>query len=231
MQEPNILLVEDEEAIAVLVKYNLEKNGFRVFDVSTVDKAFEKIDDKIPDLIIMDWMLPKQNGIDAIREIKSIESLSHIPIIMLTAKSQEEDKLRGFEVGVDDYITKPFSPKELIARVKSVLKRSNPNIMEENLVYKNITIDNSKKAALLDGKKLDLSHTEYYLLSFLVKNAERVQSRDKILNQVWERPEEIEGRAVDVCIRRVRAALEKAKPGMESAIKTVRGEGYLLEID
>lgn len=231
MQEPNILLVEDEESIAVLVKYNLEKNGFRVFDVSTVDRAFEVIENKVPDLILMDWMLPQQTGIEAVKEIKELESLRHIPVIMLTAKSQEEDKLKGFEVGVDDYITKPFSPKELVARVKSVLKRSNPNIMEENLSYKSIVIDNSKKAALLDGAKLDLSHTEYYLLSFLVKNAERVQSRDKILNQVWERPEEIEGRAVDVCIRRVRAALEKARPGMEAAIKTIRGEGYLLEID
>ena len=230
MQEPYILIVEDEEPITILVKYNLEKNGFRVVDANNAESAFGKISQRTPDLIIMDWMLPKQSGIEIVREIKSTESLVHIPIIMLTAKSQEEDKLIGFEAGVDDYITKPFSPKELIARVKSVLKRSNPSVMEENFSYKNLLIDNSKKSAFFDNVKIELSHTEFYLLSFLVKNAERVQSRETLLNRVWSNPEEIEGRAVDVCIRRVRAALGKARAGMEDAIKTIRGEGYLLEL-
>jgi two-component system phosphate regulon response regulator PhoB len=230
MQEPKVLLIEDEEPISILIKYNMEKSGFRVFSAINYNLAIEEISKNIPDLLIVDWMLPEKSGVEIIKEFKTTPSLSHIPVIMLTARSQEADKLKGFELGVDDYLTKPFSPKELIARAKSVLKRANPTLMQQNIFYKNIEIDNAKKLAKIDGKKIELTNTEFYLLSYMVARPEKVHSRENLLNHVWDNPEEIEGRAVDVCIRRIRAALEATSQGMQDVIKTVRGEGYSLEI-
>ncbi|HCR85226.1 MAG TPA: DNA-binding response regulator [Alphaproteobacteria bacterium] len=229
MKEAQILLIEDEEPISILVKYNLEKAGFRVHQAFDAEEAYKKIEKQKPDIIILDWMLPQISGIEIAKDLRKSDEYKDIPIIMLTARSQEDDKLRGFDIGIDDYITKPFSPKELVARVKSVLKRTKPNLMEENIKYANIEIDNSKKCALLDGKKLELTPTEFALISFMVQYPERTHSRETLLRKAWHHPDEIEGRAVDVTIRRIRAALENIHPGMQEVIKTVRGEGYILD--
>lgn len=229
MLEAQILVIEDEEPISILVKYNLEKSGFRVHQAFDADEAFKKIEKQKPDIIIMDWMLPQTSGLEIAQELRSSEEYKDIPIIMLTARSQEDDKLKSFDVGIDDYITKPFSPKELIARVKSVLKRTRPNLMEENIRYENLEIDNTKRHALLNGKKLDLTPTEFALVSYMVQFPEKTHSRETLLRKAWQHPEEIEGRAVDVTIRRVRAAFENIQPGAQEMIKTVRGEGYILD--
>jgi two-component system phosphate regulon response regulator PhoB len=224
----NILVVEDEEPISLLIKYNLEKEGFNIHQAFDGAEALDKADEIVPDLILLDWMLPEMNGIEVAKEIRSFEFTKKIPIIMLTARSQEEDKLKGFEVGADDYITKPFSPKELVARVKSVLKRTKPEIFETEISFGSLKVDNNRKSILAEGKALDLSPTEYYLMSYMIQKPEKVHSRDRLLRNVWQ-DEEVEGRAVDVCIRRLRAALDKVRPGLSDMIKTVRGEGYILE--
>lgn len=229
MTKPFILVVEDEESLSLLVKYNLEKAGFEVSCAFNGDEALDLIDKKIPDLIVLDWMLPEMSGIEVCREIRSLEYTKDVPIIMLTARSQEDDRLKGFNSGADDYMTKPFSPKELIARIKSVLRRSNPNLMGEDISYAGIKVDTTKKNISIKGKRLDLSPLEFNMLYFLVSKPEKVHSRDALIRNVWENSDEVESRVVDVCIRRVRSEIEAVDPELGSIIKTVRGEGYILE--
>ncbi len=227
-RKPKILVVEDEESISLLIRYNLEKAGFLITQSFDGQDALDKIEEFIPDLIILDWMLPSKNGIEILREIRRLPYTKNIPVIFLTARSQESDKLLGFELGADDFLIKPFSPKELIARVKSVLKRSNPSFFDELLEYENISIDDNKKIAYISSKILDLSKTEYDLLKCFLENKERVLSRDFLLRKVWNDDGEIEGRAVDTSIRRLRQAMQIALNGSENLIKTIRGEGYIL---
>ncbi|MDX1949785.1 MAG: response regulator [Rickettsiales bacterium] len=229
--KPKILVVEDEESISLLIRYNLEKAGFIVHQAFDGDEAIEKIDEFTPHLILLDWMLPSKNGVEILREIRRIPYIKNTPVIFLTARSQESDKLLGFEIGADDYISKPFSPKELLARVKSVLKRSNPNLFEESLDYENIALDDAKKTAQISGVLLDLTKTEFDLLKCFLENKERVLSRDFLLRKVWNDDGEIEGRAVDTSIRRLRQAMQSASNGSENLIKTIRGEGYILAKD
>lgn len=229
MTKPFILVVEDEEALSVLIKYNLEKAGFDVSCAFSGDEALDLIDKKIPDLIVLDWMLPEMSGIEVCREIRSLEYTKDVPIVMLTARSQEGDRLKGFNSGADDYMTKPFSPKELVARIKSVLRRSNPNLMGEEISYAGIKVDTIKKSISIKGRRLDLSPLEFNMLYYLVSKPEKVHSRDALIRNVWENSDEVESRVVDVCIRRVRSEIEKIEPELESIIKTVRGEGYILE--
>lgn len=227
---PYILIVEDEEAISLLIQYNLEKEGLKTSQAFTSDEALQSIDEKIPDLIILDWMLPGMSGLEIAKDLKSYDETMRIPMIMLTARGEEGDKLNGFDVGIDDYLTKPFSPKELIARIKSVLKRADPRLMEENISYANIKVDNRKKSISLGGIPLKMSPTEYDLLEYLTLKAEKCCSRENLLANVWK-DEEIEGRAVDVAIRRIRAILDKASHEGGSLIKTIRGKGYMLIAD
>jgi two-component system phosphate regulon response regulator PhoB len=229
MTKPFILVVEDEESLSLLVKYNLEKAGFEVACAFNGDEALDMIDKKIPDLIVLDWMLPEMSGIEVCREIRTLEYTKDVPIIMLTARSQEDDRLKGFNSGADDYMTKPFSPKELVARIKSVLRRSNPNLMGEEISYAGIKVDTIKKSISIKGKRLDLSPLEFNMLYYLVSKPEKVHSRDALIRNVWENSEEVESRVVDVCIKRVRSEIERIDPELESIIKTVRGEGYILE--
>jgi two-component system, OmpR family, phosphate regulon response regulator PhoB len=228
MTKPYILVVEDEESLSLLIRYNLEKEGFEVNCVFDGASAVEAVEKKLPDLIVLDWMLPEMSGIEVSTEIRNLEYTKEIPIIMLTARSQEADRLKGFSVGVDDYITKPFSPKELVARIRSVLKRSKPNLMLEEVSYNGIKVDNAKKSIFVNNKKLDLSSLEYSFLSYLVSKPEKVHSRDMLLRNVWG-DENTETRTVDVCVLRVRGEIQKVAPGLELTIKTVRGEGYILE--
>jgi len=229
MNKPYILVVEDEEALSLLVKYNLEKDGFEVAQAFDGQEALDMVEKRIPDLIVLDWMLPSLSGIEVCRELRSLEYTKALPVIMLTARSQETDKLKGFSSGADDYITKPFSPKELGARIRSVLKRANPALLEAEVSYGGIRADNNRKAIFVGPRRLDLSPLEYNLLHYMLSRPAKVHSRDMLLRNVWEGNDEVEERTVDVCIRRIRAELEVVQPGLEDLIKTVRGEGYILE--
>ena len=231
MSDPYVLVVEDEEPISVLIKYNLEKEGYRVDQAFDGDQALDFIDKESPDMIILDWMLPEITGIEVAKDIRDLEYTRDIPIIMLTARSQENDKLKGFDSGVDDYMTKPFSPKELIARIKSVLKRTNPSLLEDEIIYDVIKVDNNRKCIFVENQKLDLTPIEFNFISHLVKLPEKVHTRDSLLRKVWHNDENVETRTVDVCVRRVRSILESTKPGLDKYIKTVRGQGYILEKD
>ena len=229
MSKPYILVVEDEEPLMLLIRYNLEKEGFEVACAGDGATALDKVEEKIPDLIVLDWMLPEMSGIEVMQELRSLEYTKDIPIIMLTARSQEADRLKGFNTGADDYMTKPFSPKELAARIKSILKRAKPSLMEGEVSYAGIKVDNNRKCILVGGHKLELSPLEYGLLAYMIAKPEKVHSRDMLLRNVWQDQDNVESRTVDVCIRRVRSELERVSPGLQDVIKTVRGEGYILE--
>jgi two-component system phosphate regulon response regulator PhoB len=194
----NILLVEDEPAIQELIAFNLTQAGHHVLRASTAEAAITLVKNALPDLILLDWMLPGASGIDVARRLRADERTRQIPIIMLTARSDEQDKVTGLDAGADDYITKPFSPRELLARIKAVLRRR--------------------------GVTLDLGPTEFRLLHFFMTHAERVHSRAQLLDQVWGDHVFVEERTVDVHIRRLRSALEES--GHDGLIQTVRGTGY-----
>ncbi len=227
-KQPYILIVEDEEPISILIQFNLEAAGYETAQAYDGETALEMIDSRTPDLIVLDWMMPKMDGLEVIKDLKQYDETKNIPIIMLTARGEEEDKLKGFNHGADDYLTKPFSPKELVARIKSVLTRAKPQLVAQEISYKIFIVDNRRKAILAAGKSLKLSPTEYDLLEYLIINSEKCCSRDSIIRNVWN-DEEIEGRAVDVSIRRVRSAIEKVSPEAASMLKTVRGKGYIIE--
>lgn len=231
MQKPYILIVEDEEAISMLIEYNLNNNGFETQQAFTGKEAIEQIDSRTPDLIILDWMLPEMSGIEVLEDIRQYESTKNIPVIMVTARSEETDKLTGFNSGTDDYMVKPFSPQELIARIKSVLKRSKPELIEKTITYGDLEIDNKKMTISYQGTALKLAPTEYDLLTYLITKAEKCCSREAIIRNVWPDNEEIDGRAVDVTIRRIRKSLSDISAGSENIIKTIRGSGYILEED
>lgn len=222
----NILLVEDEPAIQDLISMNLRQAGHSPIIVSDAGEALEKVRDTLPDLILVDWMLPGMSGIDLIRRLRNNDRTRSIPIIMLTARADENDKLAGLDSGADDYITKPFSIRELNARIKAVLRRRAPQITEDKVIFKHLTLDPSTHRVNANGQDLNLGPTEFKLLHFFMTHPERVYSRTQILDQVWGDHVFIEERTVDVHIRRLRAALEST--GTASLLQTVRGAGYRL---
>ncbi|MEY3170672.1 MAG: phosphate regulatory protein, partial [Pseudomonadota bacterium] len=197
----NILLVEDEKSIVTLIKYNLEKEGFKVFCSETGEDALKIIKEKIPDLVILDWMLPDTSGIDVCRQIKIDKKLKNIPVLILTAKGEPDDKIKGLEVGADDYVTKPFNNKELLLRVKSLIKRSKPSLLEDLGIFKDLKIDRITKKVFRENKEIKLGPIEYKLLDFLIKSPQRVYSREQLLNNVWGENINVETRTVDVHIR------------------------------
>ena len=219
-----MLIVEDEEALLDLLKFNFNKEGYKIDTATDGEIALEKILHKPPDIIILDWMLPKLSGIELCRRIRKNKEHKNIPIIMLTAKGEEEDKLRGLETGADDYITKPFSVNELVARVKAVLRRIRPMFVDEVLTYKGIVIDLVSHSASRDGETLHLGPTEFNLLAFFMENIGRVFSREQLLNHVWKNDAYVEPRTVDVHIRRLRKAINNDVK--EDFIRTVRSAGY-----
>ena len=225
--KPKILLVEDESSIIELIKYNLLKSDFLVDVAEDGEQAVDLIfSDKKYDLIIIDWMLPEISGIELCRRIRKNKDTKNIPLIMLTARGEEEDRLRGFEAEVDDYITKPFSIKELVARIRAVLKRLRPVFFEEVLTYKEIQMDISTHTVIREGILIKLGPTEFNLLRFLLENQGKVYSRDQLLNHVWDNGSYVEPRTVDVHVRRLRKALNtgfKVDP-----IRTIRSAGYSL---
>lgn len=220
----NILVVEDESAIQELLTLNLTQAGHNAMRALSAEQAKLLMQETQPDLIILDWMLPGISGIEFARRLKADEFTKQIPIIMLTAKGEEPDKIRGLEAGADDYVTKPFSPRELLARVKAVLRRRAPQMTDDPIEVKGLKLDPVTHRVTGNNITLDLGPTEFRLLHYLMSNPERVHSRVQVLDKVWGDRVFVEDRTVDVHIRRLRKAL--AESGHEDMIQTVRGVGY-----
>lgn len=220
----DILIVEDETAIREMVRFAVARAGFEPREAADAHQAEVLIADRIPDLILLDWMLPGTSGIDLARRLRRAESTRAVPIILLTARGEEEDKVRGFEVGVDDYVTKPFSPRELVARMWAVLRRASPGGEEDRIELGDLLLDNASHRVSVGGEELHLGPTEFRLLHFFMTHPERVYSRSQILDRVWGGNVYIEERTVDVHIRRLRKALEPS--GHDHVLQTVRGSGY-----
>ena len=219
-----VLIVEDENSLLELLKFNFTKDGFKVDTAMDGETALEKILNKAPDLLVLDWMLRKLSGIELCRRIRKNKEIKNLPIIMLTARGEEDDRLRGLETGADDYITKPFSVNELMARVKAVLRRIRPMFAEEVLSYKGIVVDLVSHSVNRDNETLHLGPTEFNLLVFFMENIGRVFSREQLLNHVWKDEAFVEPRTVDVHIRRLRKAINHDVK--EDYIRTVRSAGY-----
>lgn len=220
----SILVVEDEPAIQELLTLNLKQAGYQPLRAMSVEQAQLLMRETQPDLIILDWMLPGMSGIEFARRLKGDGASKEIPIIMLTAKGEEIDKVRGLEVGADDYVTKPFSPRELLARVKAVLRRRAPQMTDDLVEMGGLSVDPITRRVTGNGAAIELGPTEFRLLHFLMANPERVHSRSNVLDKVWGDGVYVEDRTVDVHIRRLRKALESS--GHEDLIQTVRGVGY-----
>jgi two-component system, OmpR family, phosphate regulon response regulator PhoB len=220
----NILVVEDEPAIQELLTLNLQQAGYQPLRAMSVEQAQQLMREAVPDLIILDWMLPGMSGIEFARRLKGDTNSKSIPIIMLTAKGGETDKVRGLEVGADDYVTKPFSPRELLARVKAVLRRRAPQMTDDPIEISGLRVDPLTHRVTGNGTSIDLGPTEFRLLHYFMTNPERVHSRSNVLDKVWGTGVYVEDRTVDVHIRRLRKALETS--GHHDLIQTVRGSGY-----
>jgi two-component system phosphate regulon response regulator PhoB len=223
---PTILVVEDEPAILELLKVNLADAGYDVKAAVDAEAAKAVIKGPLPDLVLLDWMLPGQSGIAFARELRADSRTRELPIIMVSARSEESDRIAGLEAWVDDYVTKPFSPRELKARIKAVLRRRAPESAQEPLAVGPIRLDPTTHRVTVDAKPLHLGPTEFKLLRFLLARPERVHTRAQLLDQVWGDHVYIEERTVDVHIRRLRVALEPF--GVQDLIETVRGAGYRI---
>jgi two-component system, OmpR family, phosphate regulon response regulator PhoB len=225
----NILLVEDEPAIQELIAANLTRAGHTVMRAADAEIALRIVRDALPDLVLLDWMLPGISGIELARRLRAEERTRTIPIIMLTARSDEQDKVSGLEIGADDYITKPFSPRELVARIKAVLRRRAPQTTEDAVTLGGLRLDPATHRVSAGDTGINLGPTEFRLLHFLMTHAERVHSRAQLLDQVWGDHVFVEERTVDVHIRRLRSALEAS--GHDRLVQTVRGSGYRFSTD
>lgn len=225
--KPMILVVEDEEAIVALLRYNLERAGFEVCEAGDGEEAVLAANERKPDLILLDWMLPVTSGLEVCRRIRRTPEVRSTPIIMLTARGEEGDKIRGLDSGADDYIAKPFSPNELIARIRAVLRRSRPTLDADVLSYSDIAMDLTAHRVERNGRDIHLGPTEFRLLRHLLQHPGRVFSREQLLDHVWGHDVYVEPRTVDVHIRRLRKALNA--PNEIDVIRTVRSAGYALD--
>ena len=221
-----ILVVEDEPAIQELIAYNLRQAGHQPLCAESAEQALRLVSNALPDLVLLDWMLPGASGIDVARRLRGDKRTRAIPIIMLTARSEEQDKLLGLDTGADDYITKPFSPRELNARIKAVLRRRAPQMTDDVVEISGLRLDPVGHRVTGNGENINLGPTEFRLLHFLLTHPERVHSRAQLLDNVWGDHVFVEERTVDVHIRRLRKALEPER--MDRLIQTVRGTGYRL---
>lgn len=224
---PTILLVEDEAALITLLRYNLEKEGFRLVEAHDGEEALVVAKEEQPDLILLDWMLPLLSGLHVCRQLRREPTTRDTPIILLTARSEESDKVRGLESGADDYITKPFSPAELLARVRAVLRRAAPAATADELSFEDLTMDLTAHRVKRGDRDLHLGPTEFRLLRHFLQQPGRVFSREQLLDAVWGRDVYVEQRTVDVHIRRLRKALNDG--GLPDLIRTVRSAGYALD--
>ncbi len=226
-QPPLVLVVEDEAALVTLLRYNLEREGFRVAEARDGEEAMLQIAEQMPDLVILDWMLPLMSGIEVCRQLRRLPETRRLPIVMLTARGEEGDKLRGLDAGADDYVTKPFSPSELIARLRAVLRRAKPEREDETLKYQDLVMDLASHRVKRNGREVHLGPTEFRLLRHLLENQGRVFSREQLLDMVWGRDVYVEPRTVDVHIRRLRKAINNDEDN--DLIRTVRAAGYALD--
>lgn len=224
-----ILVIEDDPSLTELIKYNLEQESFSVKIEMDGEEGLLSAQTELPDLILLDWMLPNLSGIEVCRRLRRGKSTKNIPIIMLTARSEENERIRGLDTGADDYITKPFSPKELVARIKAILRRIRPALSEETLEYGGIVMDLSYRKIKRDGESVHLGPTEFNILKFFMENPRRVFSREQLLDMVWGNDIYVEARTIDVHIRRLRKALNEG--GKPNIIRTVRSAGYSLDQD
>ncbi len=224
--KPFIIIAEDEAAVSELLRYNLEAEGYETAIANDGDEAMLLLDERIPDLILLDWMLPKVSGIEICRRVRARHETANLPIIMLTARTEEADRIRGLQTGADDYVSKPFSTKELMARVQAVLRRIRPALMQDVITVGDIVIDRATHRVTRGGEDIHLGPTEYRLLDFFAQHPDRVFSREQLLDGVWGSDVYVELRTVDVHIGRLRRAL--MIDGRDNPIRTVRQAGYSL---
>lgn len=225
--EPTVLIVEDETALSTLLRYNLEREGYRVVEARDGEEALVVADEEKPDLVVLDWMLPQISGIEICRRMRGRGHLRNVPIVMLTARGEESDRIRGLDTGADDYISKPFSMSELLARLRAVLRRVRPSLTEDVLTIGEISIDRGSHRVKRSERDIHLGPTEYRLLDQLMRHPGRVFSREQLLDSVWGSDVYVEARTVDVHVGRLRKALND--PGEKDPIRTVRSAGYSFD--
>jgi two-component system phosphate regulon response regulator PhoB len=226
---PYVLVVEDEDALATLLHYNLDKEGYQIGVAGDGEEALTMASERAPDLVILDWMLPKVSGIEVCRRLRGRAETRNVPIIMLTARGEESDRIRGLDTGADDYVVKPFSMVELTARVRAVLRRIRPGLADDRITVGDIIIDRVAHRVKRQGKEIHLGPTEFRLLDYLMQHPGRVFSREQLLDAVWGSDVYVEARTVDVHIGRLRKALNGSADG--DPIRTVRSAGYSLDVE
>jgi two-component system, OmpR family, phosphate regulon response regulator PhoB len=227
MTKPLVLIVEDEAPLVTLLRYNLEKEGFQVCEAGDGEEALVQIAERKPDIVLLDWMLPLVSGIEVCRQIRRSPQTRALPVIMLTARGEEVDRVRGLNSGADDYIAKPFSLRELTARLRAVIRRAQPNAEDETLQFGEVAVDVGAHRVTRDGKPIHLGPTEFRLLLHLMRHPGRVFSREQLLDAVWGHDVYVEARTVDVHIRRLRKAINAG--GGDDIVRTVRSAGYSLD--
>ena len=228
MSTPTIVVAEDEDALATLLQYNLEKEGYRVLVAGDGEEAMIVIDEAKPDLLLLDWMLPKISGIEVCRRLRQKQETRNLPILMLTARGEETDRIRGLDTGADDYVVKPFSMTELLARIRAVLRRIRPGLADDRLSHGDIIVDRVAHRVKRDGREVHLGPTEFRLLDHLIQHPGRVFSREQLLDAVWGSDVYVEARTVDVHIGRLRKARNTGRD--VDPIRTVRSAGYSLDM-
>lgn len=226
---PYVLVVEDEDALATLLDYNLMKEGFRVERAADGEEALLRVAEEPPDLVVLDWMLPKVSGVEVCRQLRAGAETRRTPVLMLTARGEEADKVRGLDTGADDYVVKPFAMSELVARIRALLRRTRPELVDERLEYADLVLDRGRHRVTRAGKDVHLGPTEYRLLDFLMQRPGRVFSRERLLDAVWGANTYVEVRTVDVHVGRLRKALRQ--PDSPDLIRTVRSAGYALDTE
>ena len=227
MTKPALLLVEDDRALADLLMWHFDREGYDIVRTADGDEALLLAEERTPDLVILDWMIEGTSGIEVCRRLRREKATAHVPIIMLTAREAEDDRVRGLDTGADDYVTKPFSPRELLARVAAVLRRMRPALAGEALEVGDLRLDPVAHRVERKGQPIQLGPTEFRLLRHLMENPGRVFSRERLLDAVWSRDSEIDVRTVDVHVRRLRMALNEG--GQRDVVRTVRSAGYSLD--
>jgi two-component system phosphate regulon response regulator PhoB len=227
MPQPDLLLIEDDEAIAELIVWHFAREGFSVRHTPDGEQALVLVEERVPDIVLLDWMIESLPGIEVCRRLRRNPKSANVPIIMLTARGEEEDRIRGLETGADDYVTKPFSPRELVARVQAVLRRLRPALAGEMLTYADIELDSVAHKVVRGSQTVAMGPTEFRLLRHFMEHPGRVFSRGQLLDSVWGQDSDIELRTVDVHIRRLRKAINL--PGTSDIIRTVRSAGYALD--
>ncbi len=223
MSSKTVLLVEDDRDIRDMLVFSLQRAGYAVIETEDAEQALDKLGGVLPDIMLVDWMLPGMNGPDLVRRIRRDQLVQNVPVIMLTARGEEADKLQGFDTGIDDYLTKPFSPRELLARMKALLRRSG-NDEDESIQVKNLTLDIKAHRLSVADESVQIGPTEFKLLEFFMKHQDRAYSREQLLDLVWGRNVYVEERTVDVHILRLRKLLSPF--GYDKFVQTVRGSGY-----